>query len=413
MFAFHETTRKRICRTAFVLLCLVPTVATAAWIVDRRLPSHAAAQAARVGAFLQVQVELAGYREPRPNSIRCDAVTLADGAAGGALVRLQGIRLVNLGGTYSITADGATIEPRQVAVLASKLASWLASSEALAADIQIGRIAIDVVGREVVLGAAKARLDRDSSGAARLRVVIRALNSSPDEKPSVQVVVERSATKPDATTVAILEAFTPLPAAALAGVPGLDAVDADANFAGVVRWTLNADGVTGAAKCRLDNVELGSVLPVGSPHVAIGRGAVTLTDFSWRQRRLERLVGALTVEMAEVSLSLLAAAVKHLYCVQASDGVNTTGSKLLIDVDRLACRFVLDRNGLTVTGDMPASDRLPAGCLATSGGVCLLMQPQYVDVPTGAWVQFVAGPANSWVPASAEAVKVAERLPLP
>jgi hypothetical protein len=99
--------------------------------------------------------------------------------------------------------------------------------------------------------------------------------------------------------------------------------------------------------------------------------------------------------------------------VQLSDGVAKSGSKELIDVDRLACRFVLDRKGLTVTGDMPPADDLPAGCLATSGGVGLLMQPQYVDVPAGAWVQFVAGPAKSWLPASAGAIKVAERLPLP
>jgi hypothetical protein len=81
-------------------------------------------------------------------------------------------------------------------------------------------------------------------------------------------------------------------------------------------------------------------------------------------------------------------------------------------VDRLACRFVLDRKGLTLTGEAPAADNLP-GCLATSGGARLLMQPQYVDIPAGAWVQFVTGPAASWVPASAGAVKLAERLPLP
>jgi hypothetical protein len=412
MFAFHETTRKRICRTAFVLVCLVPTVATAAWIVDRRLPSHAAKQAARLGAFLQVRAELRGYGEPRPKSVRCDAVTLTDGAAGEELVRLRGVRLHHSKGVYLITADGAAIDSQQVGALARKIASWLASPEAPAADVQIGRVTIDVLGREVVLGSAKARVDRDSAGAARLRVVIRALNSSPDAKPGVQFVVERPAT-PDATTVAVLEAATPLPASALAWAPGFDALGAEANFTGVVRWTVNADGVAGAAEGRLDGVELGSVLPAGSPHVAIGRGAVALTEFSWRERRLERLVGALTVEKAEVSTSLLEAAVKHLYCVQASDGVNTTGSKSLIEVDRLALRFVLDRKGLTVTGDMPASAQAPAGCLATSGGVSLLMQPQYVDVPAGAWVQFVAGPATSWVPASAGAVKVAERLPLP
>src|SRR5262245_13307648 len=105
MFAFHETTRKRICRTAFVVFCLAPTLAMAAWIIERRLPSRAATQAARLGSLLQVRAELEGYREPRPQSVRCEVLTLKDSAADRSLLRLNGPRLHGSGGAYSIIAD--------------------------------------------------------------------------------------------------------------------------------------------------------------------------------------------------------------------------------------------------------------------------------------------------------------------
>jgi hypothetical protein len=381
------------------------------WIVQRRQATYGAAQATRLSAVLQVRAELNGYGEPRPRSMQCDGLTLTDPATGRALIHLQKVQLNDRAGACTISAESATIDIEGGGALADKLCLWLRLPAARAIDLRIGRLALSQPAGELVLGAMQARAEQTAS-MARLRVEVRAPGMSAGEKPAVQLMVERSLPNADAISV-IMESSATLPAAALACVPGFAGLDAEARFAGMLRWTQGQGGVTGVAKGLLEGVEIGSLLPAGSPHVANGRAAVTLTEYRWRDATLEQLGGKLTVDKAKVSSSLLAAAVKHLYCVQLSDGVAKSGSKELIDVDRLACRFVLDRKGLTVTGDMPPADDLPAGCLATSGGVGLLMQPQYVDVPAGAWVQFVAGPAKSWLPASAGAIKVAERLPLP
>lgn len=420
MFAFHETTRRRICRTAFVLLCLAPTLWTAAWIVQRRLPTHGAAQAMRLSTLLQVRAELTGYGEPRPQTVRCAGLNLTDLATGRSLVRLQGVRLRGHGGGSVISAERVTVDAPQIGALASRISSWLMAEHSDVTDLRIERLAINLpsaeasnTSREVVLGVLQARVERDATGAAQLRVAVRPPESPPADKPGVQFVVQRSSTNAERAVTAILETALPLPTCALAGVPGMGGLDADSSFTGVVQWAFDRTELAGVARGRLKGVELDALIPPGSPHAATGRANVTLTELRWRDRRVERLEGALAVENAAVSASLLAAAAKHLYCVPMSDGVKAPGAAPMIVVDELACRFVLDRQGLTLTGDMPPAEKLPAGCLATSGGVALLMQPQYVDVPAGAWVQFVAGPANSWMPASAGAVKVAERLPLP
>jgi hypothetical protein len=419
MFAFHETTRRRICRTAFVLMCLAPTLWTAAWIIERRLPTYGAAQAVRLSNLLQVRAELTGYGEPRPQSVRCAQLTLTDPATGQAVARLQEVRLRSTGGGSMITAERVTVDAPQVGVLARKISSWLMAERAETTDFYVERLVINFPStdankttREIALGAAQARVQRNATGATQLRLAIRSLGSPPADKPVAQFAVERSSNAKGIVT-ANLETSLPIPPPALAGVPGMDGLDAETMFTGAVQWTFDHTGQAGIVSGRLEGMELQALLPPGSPHAAVGRATVTIAELRWRDRRIERLEGATVVEKAAVSASLLTAAAKHLYCVPMSDGVAASDSAPMIAVDRLACRFVLDQKGLTLTGDMPPAEKLPAGCLATSGGVALIMQPQYVDVPAGAWVQFVAGPANSWVPASAGAVKVAERLPLP
>ena len=41
MFALHETTRRRLCRAGFVLLCVVPTLCVAGWAAGCGGPSIA------------------------------------------------------------------------------------------------------------------------------------------------------------------------------------------------------------------------------------------------------------------------------------------------------------------------------------------------------------------------------------
>ncbi len=422
MFAFHETTRKRLCRTAFVILCVAPTLATAAWIVDRRLPSRAATQAARLGGLLQVHAELAGYREPRPGSRRCDALTLADSTTARPLMKLESPRIHGGAGAWSISAETATVDADELSALAPKVAAWLALPELQAVELRIRQFSINlpaVAGRsarpEFMLGDVQARFDRDATGVARLRLAIRPPNSPADDKAPVRLTVERSTASPGASIRALLETpATPLPASALAAVvPGFNGLNAEATLTGTVEWTIDHAGVAGVAKGRLDDVAIASLLPVGSPHAAKGLATVTLSQWRWRGDRLERLQGAATADDVQLSASLVAAAAKYLYCAEVADGVAVAGTAPMIAIDRLACHFVLDHRGLTLSGDLPQSVAAPTGCLATSRREPLLLQPPYVDIPAGAWVQFVAGPASSWLPATHAAVRMAQRLPLP
>lgn len=422
MFAFHETTRKRICRTAFIALCLAPTLATAAWIVDRRLPSRTATQAARLGALLQTKAELAGYREPRPGSMRCDQLALDDSTSGEPLVRFQGVRLHRREATWSVFVEAATVDAEHLDGLAAKVGAWLALPELQSADLRVGRLTLTLPSTTTgsttpvfTLDDLQGRIQRDAEGVAHLQLAGRATDSPAEDKAVVRLAVQRSTAAPGAKSRASLDSSaSALPIELLARlVPPLSGLDAKAVLTGSVEWTIDASGVAGVAKGRLSDVALSSLLPAGSPHAVSGRATVAVTVCRWRGARLERLEASATAEDVQASKSLVTAAIKFIYCVQTAEGVAGNGKAQTIALDRLACHFVLDHRGLNLSGDLPQSVEAPTGCLATSGNQPLLLQPPYVDIPAGAWIQFVAGPSDSWLPATEAAVRMAGRLPLP
>lgn len=422
MFAVHETTRKRICRTAFIVLCLAPTLAIAAWVVDRRLPSRTATQAARLGALLQTKAALAGYREPRPGTMRCDQLALDDSTTGEPLVRLQGVRLYQREATWSVTVEAATVDASQLDGLAAKVGAWLALPELQSAELRIGRLTLTLpptttgaAGPAFTLDDVQGRIHRDAAGVAHLQLAGRAAGSPAEDKTAVRLAVERSTMEPGAKCRVSLDAGAiTLPTAALAEVvPFLAGLNAEASFRGSVEWTIDAAGAAGVAKGRLNDVALSSLLPARSPHAVDGRATVGVAECRWRGARLERLEASATAEDVQASKSLVDAAIKFIYCVQTAEGVAGKGNEPTIAIDRLACHFVLDHRGLNLSGDLPQSVEAPTGCLAASGNQPLLLQPPYVDIPAGAWIQFVAGPSDSWLPATEAAVRMAGRLPLP
>ncbi|MCA9260642.1 MAG: hypothetical protein KDA61_15625, partial [Planctomycetales bacterium] len=77
MSALHETTQKRICRSAFAVLCGIPALWTCLWIAWRILPWHHQLWERQLAAELELDVRLMQISEPRPGRFRCAAALLA------------------------------------------------------------------------------------------------------------------------------------------------------------------------------------------------------------------------------------------------------------------------------------------------------------------------------------------------
>jgi hypothetical protein len=208
-----------------------------------------------------------------------------------------------------------------------------------------------------------------------------------------------------------LDRSVPMPARLLAAVaPGFDQFGKLASFEGAVRWTFDQRSVRGSTSGRIEKADLATLLPSGSPHELRGLATIALEELRWNGERLERLTGSIRSDRAQASRSFVDALEKAFHCPRPGVGQASAIESSILELDAIAMRFQLDDRGLTLMGECPAT---ASGCLALSGGRPLVLQPPFRDIPAGVLVQALSAAPTAWIPATREAVKMADRLPLP
>ena len=474
MFAFHETTRKRTCRTAFFALCLAPTCATAAWIADHYLPWRAAAAARRLSDRYHLAVTLADWQDPRPNMTRLAAVTLAEPGAVAPLLNLSQVETHRRGDVLIVSIDELSLRIADLPALAARLEWTLARTPAKKLELHIQKLSLHKAatgGRApriesplalinsttpnpsstLTLHRLQGVIERDPHNHPRVRLLahltedVSAVAKAPAETTSpapqkpigLSVETIQKAGAPPRQVIAFDTQQNAIPVALFAPlIPGAAALTDTTTFNGIVSWQVeegpnSVAAITGSLRGRVEQFDLATLLPPHSPHVLRGAAAIELTEVRWQGEQLHHLAGTLTARDGEVNHTLLDAAVKYLICLRgeqlapAGEGGAPLATPLAIDA--LACRFDLDKSGFALWGAVEQNEKIPAGCIATSGGQPLLLEPRYMPsadgtpplddkdvsrLPLASWVQFADSPIGlNWIPYSPAALDIAERLP--
>src|SRR4051794_34990486 len=87
MFPMHETTRRRICRGSFVLLCALPTLGTLAFGLSRQLPSHTRAVEEALSVAVGLNAHFDALSHPRPERLRVRGLELRNPETGAWVLR--------------------------------------------------------------------------------------------------------------------------------------------------------------------------------------------------------------------------------------------------------------------------------------------------------------------------------------
>lgn len=455
MFAFHETTRKRICRTAFFALCLAPTCATAAWIADHYLPWRQTAAARRLSDRYHLAVTLADWQDPRPNMTRLASVSFAEPGAADPLLNLSQVETHRRGDVLVVSIGELTLRIADLPTLAARLRWTLARTPAQKLEFHIKKISLQKAATGgpglLTLHRLQGVIERDPAKHPRIRLLAHlaeqanapaettATELAPPAPPkpvgiSVETVTKAGA--PPRQVIAFDTQQNAVPVALLAPlIPGSSALADTATFNGIVSWQVDMTPkrvavVTGSLRGRVEQLDLATLLPPHSPHTLRGAASIELTDLHWQGEQLHRLAGTLTGADGEVSRTLLDAAVKYLICSRgeqlAAAGEGATPLAAPLAIDAIACRFELDKSGFALWGAVEQNERIPAGCIATSGGQTLLLQPPFMPsrdgapppagkevsrLPLASWIQFIDSPVGPWIPYSPAALDIAERLP--
>jgi hypothetical protein len=414
MFAFHETTRKRICRLGFFALCVAPTLATGLWIVSHRMPGARGRTARALSETLDVHVKLADWRYPRPSTIRSAGLSLSDPVSGTMLAEVDRLEAKQSGAARTFTVAQVSIDASQLPALAEKIDRWVAKLPPQTQDVVIKRLVIKLPSdeRELALSPVRGRVDRDAAGRARVHIIAQ-IEGQQAAESAIHLSLEPSKDIDSASPTVTFDARgAAVPVGLIAAVaPGFSSFGGEAQFKGVMEWTLDRPQPRGIVQGRLERVDLASILPAGSPHSLRGAATIELQQLSWRGPRIELLVGTVHAEKGAISRSLVTALAQNYKC-GGTDGVAAVDDPAMVALDLLAVRFELDANGLSFWGNFPAKSQLPTGCLAVSGLQPLLIQSPYDKWHLGVLVQTLAAPGVTWMPATGEAVEMADRLPM-
>lgn len=398
MFSVHERIQRRVCRIAFVACCAVPTLATLMWVLYFHRPWQERDWQRTFEQSLHVRADLMQVSAPRPWERTLNDLRLTDLSTAAALLK---IKQLHIGPGQVLSTDELQLDSRQITPLASAINIWLCGEEFAVTSLHAEQVLItDGVRNSCQLREAVAQSQILPTGERRLALQGMLGESN---KP-VRLVIDR---RNDGSWQVMLDVQqTKLPTWLMANlVPGAGRWEGAA-FNGAVQWQCQADEVVGSFRGHVAPIDVQKWVGEHSSLKLAAQAELQFENFNWRGERIELAQGTLKTSAGTVSPAILVELKKGLFCVVKNESV--LASQEPVKFDQFACHFRLDAAGLSASGNCP----LEKDCLVVADSKPLVMQPAYSNLPLSRFVRLFCPLQGEWLPATAEAVELADRLPL-
>ncbi len=405
MFSLHEKTQRRVCRTAFVLACAVPTLCTMAWVLYFHRPWQEQDWQTKLANALHVRATVNEVSASRPLQRELYSLRLADLQSTKPLLEMD---VLHIGAQQAFSSKQAILHHAQLSELAEAVGVWLAGESFESATFQAERVLISSANKQdCELKQLQAECKTTASGARQ--IVIHALIGEKSDR--VQILIERNAA--GKVQAALDTSQATLPAWLLAGVvPGAGRWDS-APFSGVLRLVKDLSTIAGSFRGTISSIDTKTWIGDDSLQA---HAKLQLEELSWRANRIETVKGSLETSAGQISsvmLNSIVSSQESLFCIAAEDLPAKTKDRVFIEFDQIACRFQIDAEGLILKGNCVVPTTDAPGCIILAQGKPLVMQPNQV-LPNACFVHLIRPRGGHyWLPATREATDMADKLPLP
>ncbi len=349
MAAFDDHTRRKICRLAFVGVCVLPTMAVVVWASWQQLPWFRMVHENALSRQLGLRVAVAEVRRPRPHRVVYRQVVLSEAETGRKLALLPQL-------TVASTPDGCIVVAPEVRVSASELKTLCrhighrlrtlnAGSLCFAGtDVRGLETPADILARDVrfKLEAAPAKVEVDATFNAGAR-------DHGDEPVTVRIVRDRSPDRPRPRTSLTIHArrnsyccewLAPF-------FPAVRRLGTDCRFRGEVTATSSEGQWNGEVNGELLDLDLTTLMAQEFGHQLTGRADVRHLEARVVAGRLERITGLIQAGPGVIGQPLVDAAINALRGRFHGAGRTPPGAWAY---EELAARFLLESAGLFVEG---------------------------------------------------------------
>ena len=411
MFSLHEITKIRLCRAAFIALCVVPTCAVVFWCVAVRLPIYRQIHERLIAAEFGLHAQLFRVTTPRPGTTIYERLDLFDPETKQLLARLPFVEMESGGADVTVTLPFPSIinGTRLDLVWQSALAHVRESRSWQRLRFEARNLTLHLNhGDDQTLTELHGEI-RSGTDDAQMALSFRLATSGENEaEPSQVTLVRHRASKPT-SEFQFITGNSPLPCCLAASVvPNINGLGKASTFQGTISATESGSGWTTSLKGELVDVNLDGLFRGRFQHRLGGTARVRLDGVTVRGGRIEVAAGQMIAGPGVISRSLINSAQSSLKLNALPAAMS--GSSNVLNYHQLCLEFQVDADGITVLGTCPQQ---PGAILIDHQGLVLVRQGKNKRQPALNLLRTLVPNGELQVPVAQETDWLSHVLPVP
>lgn len=406
----HQRTQKLVGRWLFLAICVVPTLAIAAWAVVVNRPAYTDGWETELSSRLGLHVAMDRAAHPRPGVTLLSNVRVSDPETKDRIARVRLVEISDNDNAATVVLSQPQVEPgqlgrvwqtihRQIIQLGGRPSQTvqLAASELTCGE---GQEALTLTG-------VRGRIEKTKEGrAATVEFRIAGQNMP---QPAQARLLRTRRNGEAFTRVEFHTAGSALPCAAVSRYsPWLEHLGLDCRFRGSFTVAERRDGWEGEVAGTFSQLDLDRLVGAQFPHKLSGRADVVFRSLCLQGGRIRSAEGSFAAGPGVLSRSLIYAMSDSGLAAEVEAAGRLADT--LIAFEQLAFTFKADDEGISVFG---ACDNDTPGTVLTRDSKALLVQPREPTVPAVALVRCLVPESRVHVPATRETDLLLRVLPIP
>ena len=407
----RHSTRRYICRSAFLLVCILPTLCLLAWIAYRSSPIHAASEvrfwerALFQGLGLLCTIERVVTAGTDVATL--ERIELLDPETNQRVARIRVLEFTRTPRGQVVLVSQPEIEPGQFVRLCQLLHDRVLRGPPLKTPVQLLSGEITLLG-ERAQTFTNVRCNVESQATRVQALIDFNLAGLESEAASQLQLIRNRDLAPPATGWQLRTGPTPLPCAVFSSyLPGLESLGSSCRFSGTVWVDGSAKGWSGEAVGRLSDVDLG-LLMENLPYKLSGSAEMVFQQVRFDRGQLVDAAGTIRAGAGVISTGLIDSLGNSLHW-ETSLAASKDGATL-VPFQQLGLGYRISESELRVSGICRSA---PVGTILVGSSGPLLGEPPVAKVPVVSLIRAVS-PSNEFlVPATKETHLLVAALPLP
>jgi hypothetical protein len=416
MFTLHERTRLLLCRSGFLILCVLPTFFVAAAAVHYRSTDYLEARreewASVLSDKLGLEVQIGRLSYPHWNVALLEDVTLLDPETSNQVLRSRYVEVELNDGRWHVSAGQPEVNGAALPLLAELVNYRLLRGQGVKLaplDVEVGAVTVRNGDAAQTFQQVVMELVTTETGK---RATVKFHIAGVESPKPLEFTIARDRSDAGPKTICTFNTSdSSLPCGTLAPLwPWLEQLGDEATFSGNVTLDQASSDTEAKVVGRFENVELDRLVSQRFPHHRLtGRAEVVFEPLELHGGTIANMRGTLqTAGGGTVSRSLLEAFATRLGLAPAQP--LRLQNMPLIRYGQLAFGFQLDKEGLSLTG---GADPTREGVIMAHANGLLLLEPTEPVIAPANFIRALSPQSDVQVPATREAKSLFDLLPLP